>query len=195
MLSSQTDQTPNAASQAAVRSPDSLAFERIWTAAKGDRLVPSRDAIDLRTFAKFAHRMAIIEPNPSALLLPFRLVGSAFFDYFGFDLTGMDYLDFVDPAIKESAHACVMACLKRPCGLWQRTPAQIENGGPVQFEYTILPVAKDGTNPDLIIVLVMRDRPSEGERPSVKRIEHSTVWQWIDLGFGAPDAAAADRPF
>jgi hypothetical protein len=195
MLSSHPDQASGAVPQQPARSPDSTAFEDIWTAAKGGDPVPSRNAIDLRRFARFAANMAIIEPDPSALALPFRLSGSWFFDLFGFDLTGMDYLEFVDPAIKENAHAYVMACLEQPCGLWQRTPAQIDNGELAQFEYTILPIAKNGGAADHILVFVTRIRLGSGEMPTVKRIEHSTVWQWLDIGFGVPALQNADRPF
>ncbi len=187
-----SDGTP----QAGVRSTDSLAFENVWTAAKSDGAVPSRSAIELKSFAKFAPSMAIIEPNRSALSLPFRLCGSAFFDIFGFDLTGMDYLDLVDPAIKEGAYAYVIACLEQPCGLWQRTPAQVDNGELVQFEYTILPIIKNGARADHIMVYVARaPRRHDGQLPAVKRIEHSTVWAWVDLGFGTPELEIAERAF
>lgn len=186
MPSTQSDRPADTMPQPFPRSSESLAFERIWTAAKGEAAFPARSAIELKSFAKFASQMAIIEPHPTALSLPFRLCGSGFFDIIGFDLTGMDYLDLVNPEIKEGAYRSVMACLRQPCGLWQRTPAQTDGGAEYFFEYTILPLAKNAPDADHIIILVTRETRS-GEKPTVKRIEHSTVWQWIDLGFGVPD--------
>ncbi|HEX7775754.1 MAG TPA: PAS domain-containing protein [Parvibaculum sp.] len=178
-----------------MRSAESIAFEGVWTAAKSGPRVPARSAIDLRSFAKFAPNMAIIEPDPSSLSLLFRLCGSSFFDLFGFDLTGMNYLDLVDPAIKESAHSYVMACLRQPCGLWQRTPVQVDKGELAQFEYTILPIIKSSAGVDHIMVYVVREVRPDGSSPAVKRIEHSTVWQWLDLGFGTPALEITERAF
>lgn len=189
MFQSHPDQGSHALSQPRVRTAESIAFEDGWKIARGAAPVASRDAIGLKQFAKFAAQMAIIEPDPKSQLLPFRLSGSGFFDLLGFEVTGMDYLDLVDPAIKEGAHACVMACLQKPCGLWQYTPVQTEDGDEAWFEYTILPIAKNAAEADHILVFVSRQNRPGKDVPTVKRIEHSTVWQWIDLGFGVPDMA------
>ncbi|HEY4343024.1 MAG TPA: PAS domain-containing protein [Parvibaculum sp.] len=185
---SQSDEARGGVSS--LRTADSLAFEEAWFAAKGDAAFPARNAIDLKSFARFASFMAIIEPDPAISSLPFRLSGSGFFDLLGFDLTGLDYLDLVDPAIKDGAYASVMACLSQPCGLWQSTPTEIAGGEMAAFELTIFPISKTGATADHILIFVTREhRPGLGV-PTIERVKHSTVWQWIDTGFGLPDITA-----
>lgn len=178
-----------------LRSRESIAFEEAWEAVRQDGQVPLRADIDLRRFAPFVRWFAIIEPDPNAVALPFRLTGSGFREFFGHDLTGVDYLTLADPAIRTYAHECVMACLRHPCGLWQRTPATTENGKRVDYEYTILPISKSGGAPDHIGIFVNFDAKPSDDLPGLQRIEHSTVWHWLDIGEGVPPASIGTAPF
>ncbi len=172
-----------------LRSEESIAFEEAWEGARAGADIPDRSGIDLKRFAKFARWLAIIEPDRHGLSLPLRLVGSGFFDFFKADLTGLDYLDLVDPAIKTLAYDSVIACLEQPCGLWQSTPAQIADGGTMPYEYTILPISKGMGKADHIVVYVNFELVPMAPRPMVDRVEHSEVWHWLDIGFGVPDIA------
>ncbi|MGB6086640.1 PAS domain-containing protein [Parvibaculum sp.] len=178
-----------------LRSAESFAFEEAWQEARGERDVPLRADISLRRFASFARWFAIIEPDPNAALLPFRLTGSGFREFFGYDLTGVDYLSLADPAIRTHAYDCVMACLNTPCGLWQSTPATAADGTIVSYEYTILPIAKAGDRADHIGIFVNFEQSPLGEVADLARIEHSSVWHWIDIGQGVPAEAVGNAPF
>ncbi|MBX3445397.1 MAG: PAS domain-containing protein [Parvibaculaceae bacterium] len=194
MLSSDTISSP-VPGGIALRSPDSIAFEEAWEAARGANLVPARADLDLRRVAPFARWFAIIEPDPQAVALPFRLTGSGFREFFGSDLTGVDYLTLADPAIRTHAYDCVMACLKAPCGLWQMTPASTEDGRRIDYEYTILPISKAGGAPDHIVIFVNFEAKPLDELPGLERIEHSTVWHWLDIGRGVPPGYIGTAPF
>lgn len=178
--------------RATLRSADSIAFEEAWEAVREGACVPRRSAITLKNFVPFARRFAIIEPDRARPALPFRLAGSGFFDFFGQDLTGVDYLTLVDPAIARLAYDSVIACLDRPCGLWQSTPATTAGTGRFSWEYTILPIARDGMVPDQIVVYVDFEQP-DLDPPLIRQIEHSTLWHWLDIGSGVPriDAGGA----
>ncbi|MEP0709457.1 PAS domain-containing protein [Parvibaculum sp.] len=195
MLSSRTDTHFAPAQGMTGRSPESVSFEEAWEAARGSRDVPPRSAIDLRRFAPFARWFAIIEPDPEAVALPFRLTGSGFREFFGHDLTGVDYLTLTDPSIRQLAYDCVMACLKEPCGLWQATPATTAEGGSILYEYTILPIVKAGGAPDHIVIFVNFEAKPANDLPGLQQIEHSTVWHWLDIGFGVPPAQVGQAPF
>jgi hypothetical protein len=171
----------------ATRTLESVAFEEAWRQARGDRPFPQRSDIELKSFARFAPLMVIIEPDPQKVALPFRLTGSGFFDLLGFDLTGMDYLDLVDPAIKQDAYNAVVACMLHPCGLWQSTPTQIAGGERAFFELTILPISKSGDAADHVLIFVTRERRPDGAIPNIQRVEHTTIWHWIDTGAGVPE--------
>ncbi|WP_421860235.1 PAS domain-containing protein [Parvibaculum sp.] len=192
MLSSETDGRANSSQAAPMRSPESVAFEDAWNASRGGLVVPPRSAIDLRRFAPFAPWFAIIEPDPNAVVLPFRLTGSGFRDFFGQDLTGVDYLTLADPAIRQHAYDCVMACLDTPCGLWQSTPATTAEGGSINYEYTILPISKQDSAVDHIGIFVNFEAKPFDDLPGLSRIERSTVWQWLDIGHGVPPASLTD---
>jgi len=169
-----------------MRSEESIAFEEAWEGARAGADIPDRSGIDLKRFARFARWLAIIEPDRNSSSLPLRLVGSGFFDFFKADLTGIDYLDLVDPAIKTLAYDSVIACLDQPCGLWQSTPAQTADGGTMPYEYTILPISKGTGRADHIIVYVNFEVVPMAPRPMVDRVEHAEIWHWLDTGFGVP---------
>lgn len=194
MLSSEMDGHSYSRAIMNMRSPESISFEEAWEAARAGRDVPPRGAIDLRRFAPFAPWFAIIEPDPGAVALPFRLTGSGFRDFFGQDLTGIDYLTLADPAIREYAYDCVMACLAQPCGLWQCTPATTAEGGSINYEYTILPISKSGGTADHIVIFVNFESKPFDELPGLSRIERSTVWHWLDIGHGVPPASLTENP-
>jgi len=185
MLSTQSNPSQFPGRPAALRSADSVAFEEVWEASRDRIAVPLRSAIDLRRVAEFARWFAIIEPDLETPALPFRLVGSGFFEFFGHDLTGLDYLTLVDPAIRQLAYDSVVACLTQPCGLWQATPATTADRSSLICEYTILPISKGGSRADQIVVYVNFGKPDTGI-PVVDRVEHSTVWHWLDIGHGVP---------
>ncbi len=184
MLASKSSDFRSSGGAPILRSADSIAFEEGWELARDGRPVPLRGAIELKRFAPFARWFAVIEPNRETPALPFRLVGSGFFDFFGQDLTGLDYLSLTDPAISQLAYDCVIACLEQPCGLWQCTPATTAEGTLI-YEYTILPISKGGAGADQIVVYVNFEKPDTG-MPAVDRLEHSTVWHWLDIGHGVP---------
>lgn len=194
MLSSETVSRP-APNGNALRSPESIAFEEAWEAARRNGAVPARADLDLRLMAPFARWFAIIEPDPHQVALPFRLTGSGFREFFGHDLTGVDYLSLADPAIRTHAYDCVMECLKAPCGLWQMTPASTEHGQRIAYEYTILPISKAGGAPDHIVIFVNFEAKPSDDLPGVQRIERSTVWHWLDIGNGVPPASIGNPPF
>ena len=175
---------------AALRSPPSIDFEKAWSGARGDRAVPLRKDIGLKTFARFAPSMAIIEPDFGKPALPFRLVGSGFFDFFGTDITGVDYLTLVDPAIADDAYACVRALMAKPCGLWQFTPVLETNGKRSDYEYTIFPISKGEGEADCILIYVHHELTSSDAMPEVDRFEGAEIWHWIDADHGIPPLSA-----
>ena len=167
------------------RSEGSQAFEKKWLEACGDNPIPARDEINLRRFAPFAPRMALIEPDRQNRTLPIRLAGSGLYEVTGFDVTGRNYLDFVAEEIRENAYRDVITLLDHPCGLWQITPFQMNGMPPMPVEYTLLPISLEGgTTADLAVVLVTYRLDLYNKPIQFERIEHSKLWSWIDLGHG-----------
>lgn len=170
----------------ALRSGASVDFEAAWREACHGRAVPFRKDIGLKPFARFAPWMAIIEPDKEKPALPYRLAGSGFFDFFGADLTGMDYLSLVDPTIARDAYDSVRALMAKPCGLWQFTPVVEANGSRADYEYTIFPLARGEGEADQILIYVHIDLTPADATPEVRMFEGAAVWRWIDVGHGIP---------
>ena len=183
--------TASDGSTAAARSTASLSFEYAVRAICRADEMPLRSEIDLRHFHRFARWVVIAEPELTRRKIPLRLVGSGFFEFFGRDLTDTDYLDLVDPEIRDSAYESAVEMIRRPCGLWQETPVVVAGlDKTVMFEYTAFPIFDERQNKRQVLVFVNHKYGDGTGFPSASHIQRSSMWQWIDLGQGKPEIAA-----
>ena len=163
------------------RSAQSLRFEDIVRRATPPRGVARLQAIDFATFGELAPWLSVIEPDQAAFTLKFVRAGEGPCTMLGRDLVGIDYLEFVDPAIKGEAFDSAFVMLSRPCGLWQITPALTQDGKIVEAEYTGFPLYDDERKCGLLITMahIALDPP-----PRIAQVRHATEWAWLDLKNG-----------
>ncbi len=175
------------------RSQDSINFEYAVRAICRAGAMPLRSNIDLRQFHRFARWMVFAEPDIAKKTIPMRLVGSGFHDLIGRDMTGMDYLEFVDPAIRKDVFESAQALIKLPCALWQQTPIALPNGKKALFEYTVFPMLHEKENKHQLLILVNHQLADGGSLGEVPQFQRSATWKWLDLGQGVPavDKSAA----
>jgi hypothetical protein len=190
---------PTAGAGPMPRSQASWDFERTVRDLTRVVSIPRRSQIDLRRFARFARWMAIGEIHRETPAIFLRLAGSGFTEFFGFDLTNVDYLELVDPDIRQAAYESACALIDRPCGLWQMTPVATEDERPLSLEYTAFPLLNDATATTDILVFARHHFADELGYPRASKIRHAAQWEWIDLGSGVPVAppmsdARAERP-
>jgi len=172
------------------RSTASLSFEYAVRALCRSGEVALRSEIDLRHFHRFARWMVIAEPDPATRRIPMRLVGSGFYELFGRDLTDADYLTLADPAVQTNAFDSAVEMLRRPCGLWQLTPAATSGGrATAVFEYTVFPIYDDRQKKSQLLVYVNHGFSETSGFPQAPLIQSADAWRWIDLGRGVPVAA------
>ncbi len=171
------------------RSTASLSFEYAVRALCRSGEVPLRSEIDLRHFHRFARWMVIAEPDVVTQTIPMRLVGSGFFELFGRDLTDTDYLSLAEPSVRANAFHSAVEMVRRPCGLWQVTPAAGEGRAPVAFEYTMFPIFDDRRQKGQLLVYVNHGYNDTTGFPNAPRIQTAQAWNWLDLGVGVPVAA------
>ena len=174
----------------AQRSTASFAFEYAVRALCRSGEVPLRSEIDLRHFHRFARWLVIADVDAEARRIPMRLVGSGFFELFGRDLTDTDYLSLTEPSVRDNALDSVIEMLRRPCGLWQVTPAAAGGGrGPAMFEYTIFPIHDDRQTKGQLLVYVNHGYNDATGFPATPRVQTAQAWSWLDLGVGVPKVA------
>lgn len=163
------------------RSAQSLRFEEIVRKGAPPGGVAHLQAIDFSAFGDLAPWVSVLEPDQTAFVLKFIRAGESLCKMMGRDLAGVDYLEFVDPAIKGEAFDSAFVMMSRPCGLWQITPALAQDGTTVEAEYTALPLFDDDRKCGLLITLVYIavDPP-----PSIAQVRHATEWAWLELKRG-----------
>ena len=121
---------------------------------------------------------AILYPDRDAFTLRFVRAGEGISKFIGREATGIDYLDFVDPAIKGEAFDSTFVMLSRPCGLWQITPALTADGRRIEVEYTGYPIFNREEGQGQIIILIEH---SFSRVPLVVMVQHSTEWTWLEM--------------
>lgn len=171
------------------RSTASLSFEYAVRALCRAGDVPLRSAVDLRHFHRFARWMVIAEPDFAAQRITMRLVGTGFLDLFGRDFTDSDYLQLIDADRHANVLGQVEQVLKKPCGLWQVSPAVIGGMAPSPLELTIFPILDDRTNKGQLLVSVHHGLSEVANPPATPRIQRAQASEWIDVGCGVPLAA------
>jgi hypothetical protein len=165
------------------RSAQSCRFEDIVRRATPSRGVARLQAIDFATFGDLAPWLSVIEPDQEAFTLKFVRAGEKLCAMLGRELVGVDYLEFVDPAIKGEAFDSAFVMLSRPCGLWQMTPGMTPDGTTVEAEYTGFPLFDDERKRGLLITMA---HVAIDPAPSIRQVRHASEWSWLNVtGSGA----------
>ena len=165
------------------RSDHSLRFEKTLRAAAAPGAIPNVSDVDFSQIADLIPSTAIMDPNGEAFTLKFVRAGERLSRFFGREAIGLDYLDFVDPAIKGEAFDAVFVMLSRPCGLWQITPCLTADGHSIAVEYTGFPIFDDKSGRGQIIFLIHH---SLERVPLIVLVQHSTEWAWLEMRGAAP---------
>ncbi len=162
------------------RSAQSLRFEQaVRSSVPG--VMPRLSDVDYRTIRDLVPWLAIVDPDRAALSLKFARAGAGIAKLVGSEAVGFDYLDLVDPAIKGDAFDSTFVMLSRPCGLWQITPALMDDGSTIKVEYTGFPVFDEGRGRGQVIFLIVHAILDVGKSPGIRAVQHATEWHWIEL--------------
>jgi hypothetical protein len=166
----------------ASRSAQSLLFERVVRRASGANGVSRLSAIDMAELSELEPWISVIDPDTERFALKFTRAGAGVCSMLGRDAVGLDYLEFVDPAIKGDAFDSALVMLSRPCGVWQISPIVTAEGQGAAVEYTGFPVVDDARGRGVVLMLVHHDfKPV----PRITQVRSATDWMWIELRSGA----------
>lgn len=160
------------------RTCESERFEAVLRSGSIPGSIPRLADIDWAKIDDLLPWIAVVVPSAADGTLRFVSAGARLTAALGREALGLDYLDFVDPAIKGEAFDSTFLMLTRPCGLWQISPALTQDGGRVRLEYTGYPVFDHDIGRGLIMCYIQQMVSPVSPIVSVQK---STDWAWLEM--------------
>ncbi len=118
-----------------------------------------------------------------------RLVGTGLAERLGFDATGTNLLDFVDPSYRRQCSRDMHEAGYRPCGWQVRYLTHYPSGRMAHIQSIYLPLRGPAGQRPRILSLHDKGEPIGYRGPAEKPNFASEIVRmiWIDVGFGVPD--------
>lgn len=161
------------------RSADSKRFEQTLLKSRLPGVLPRLCDIDFNKIPDLMPWVSLLRPDAFERTLRITMAGCGFTEMQGHSLIDMDYLDFVDPAMKGEAFDSAFIMLARPCGLWQLSPVKYFDDSEGVLELTGIPVF-DSVRGCGLVAFFMRKSPMQ-PTTRIMTVHTSTDWQWIDM--------------
>lgn len=164
---------------------DLLAY---WLELRKDALMPDRSEFNPMEIKPLLPNIVIHELiSPERIRL--RLVGTAVVQQYGRESTGMNYLDFVEPARRERASKAIFLVREHPAAMTVSLRASAETGLETLRRTIALPVADRKDGRQLVYycsTLEKTDDPltTEPDKMAVQSVTHR---RFFDIGAGVPD--------
>ncbi|MAU59596.1 PAS domain-containing protein [Parvibaculum sp.] len=120
-----------------------------------------------------------------------RLVGTGIADRLGYDATGKNLLDFVDPSYRRQCARDMLEVAWRPCGWQVRYLTHYPSGRVAHVQSIYLPLKGPERQPPRIVSVHTPENPERYTRTASKPNFASEIARmvWIDVGFGVPGTA------
>ena len=166
----------------------SRVFAEYWGTLPKLDLIPRRDSFRPEEVPRILPNMVIHElVSPEMLRL--RLVGSAVIEDYGQEITGRNYLDFVDEARRPKASAAIFAICRQPAGMLVRLRSVTRAGRILTRESIAFPMRGDGDAANLVYFCSSPARERDYTAAESDRLKIMNVIQrvFIDIGAGLPD--------
>ncbi|WP_341909113.1 PAS domain-containing protein [Ferrovibrio terrae] len=135
-----------------------------WDGWRATRSLPSRANFhpeELHYLLGHLFLLDIVEAE-IGLRFRYRLFGSAVTLYRGFDLTGRFLDEHPDPHFALRAHAAYLQAVQARQPLWASVSGITATGMSANFEGLILPLARDGETPDMLLSAQIMTAPRVG---------------------------------
>lgn len=161
------------------RSADSKRFEQTLLKSRLPGVLPRLCDIDFNKIPDLMPWVSLLRPDAFERTLRITMAGCGFTEMQGHSLIDMDYLDFVDPAMKGEAFDSAFIMLARPCGLWQLSSVKYFDDSEGVLELTGIPVF-DSVRGCGLVAFFMRKSPMQ-PTTRIMTVHTSTDWQWIDM--------------
>lgn len=177
------------------KTTDAAEWWAFWHSLPRTGLLPDRSSLDPGAIKHLLPNMMVFDMSrPEAV--QFRLAGTEIAERYGFNPTGSDFLDFLNPETREQSRQMLHLAARHPFGVHSALRSRHHNGLIAEIEALTFPFAvARGGPPQLATVSVRVPAAAQLDRSpdSLSRVEGvGTVF--IDLGAGLPDALSGNWP-
>lgn len=174
------------------RSESSLSLEKIWRASARDSGTdaPLRNAIKPYQIPELMPDLCIGKLTETGIEV--TLAGSNIIGRFSEEITGQDYMQFIDEPQRPFMLALLQEVCHRPVGVCMQMNSKFERGYILNLEVTLLPLLDTDGSPGYAVALSV-PAPEKGPSLATPFLGQPIVsdWggpvEWIDLGAGVPD--------
>ncbi len=170
-------------------------FLTIYEEFRGDKIAPTRADLDLRRLARMLPDITIMERSAPGSVI-YRLMGTAVAERLGADLTGHNFLNYLDVTERNRIDLGVALVTQQPCGTFAIYQNAYASGLKVRAESIALPLDTGSGKPPFLNISLHSSQSmiSFGQEQDASVI--GTQWLdgvVIDLGWGIPDQSVMDR--
>lgn len=166
----------------------SVAFARYWLSLPTVDLIPCRRHFEPERIPGLLANLVIHELiSPEHLKL--RLVGTAVVDDYGQEITGRNYLDFVDEARRPKASRAIFLICEQPAGMLVHLRSVATNGTVLTRESIAFPMRDDSGTARLVYFCsnpAVERKTFYDDRDELK-VMNVLDRHYIDLGAGLPE--------
>lgn len=179
-----------------IRTEKSLRLEKIWRelAAESSAGVPRRTDFKAHHIPDLLPDFTVGKVTDTGVNV--MMAGSNVIDRFSGEITGQDYMQFIQEHQRPFMLAILQQICARPAGICIQMESEFERGYMLKLEVTLLPVFDaDGSSGFAIALSV--PAPDKGVTLATPFLGEPKVsdWQgpqdWIDLGSGVPNVGSA----
>lgn len=166
----------------------SRAFARYWLSLDKDGLIPRRQDFAPEQIQNLLPNM-IIHEIVSPTELKMKLVGTAIVEAFGQEMTGRNYLDFVEEERRASASQAIRLVCEQPCGMLVRVKVLSKTGMALTRETVAFPMRDDdGAAKFVYFCSTPHARTGSSRETEETLVDEITERRYLDIGAGVPPA-------
>jgi hypothetical protein len=169
-------------------------FAAYWLSRRGGRFMPRRRDIDPSEIRGLLPSVCLIEVvSPEAAV--FRLAGTAHRETMGFEPTGRNFVDLVEPAHRPIRAWRLWMSATQPCGQAAVIKTRFGSGVEDEVEFLLLPVHVDAPRQRPLLFGVMS---SIGGRQwlnssGAEEIARPLRFSFLEIGAGIPDCIVPEH--
>ncbi len=160
--------------------------------ARGENDVASQDRLPMREMAPLLPNITLMECIDEGTIL-YRIMGERIVERLGFNPTGQNFYDFLDPSQRAESIYTTKAGLAAPCGHYSIYQSRFESGRSLVSESLLLPMRKTASAEIDFIFGYHVHHQATNSFSLGGRTQLGTSWdvsEFIDIGLGLPDSTA-----